>query len=244
MMALCWLVFDRPNLGFAWKSLEGLLRRGAGGGTLCDSTMIAFVSTFKSRRMQEELDWYKMRDVFEFDIISPFLVDGSYILIEANLAYILDFWHRAFLNEMDDTATREARNFAMAEAARQSVQKAAKVLFVSAEESSAVYRPGSEADSTYFLEPFTTVQPKGHFDEDACQIPGLRRRIQQIASRGDMCSLDELRRDLEERGLIVAEEDVKDWPPKPFDCWLPCTDTSPVSGSIETASAGSKSLFA
>jgi hypothetical protein len=76
--------------------------------------------------------------------------------------------------------------------------------------------PISEADGEYLLEGLANIrispESQGYFE-----IPGMARRIQEVAMRGEESSLLDLESDLEALGHIVAIEDVESWPPKPWE---------------------------
>jgi hypothetical protein len=218
IMAVSSLAFVAPHLSFAWKSLECMLRHGQ-GGTLGDLTTVRLVEHCQPKTMN--MDARPEPDNWDFEphalVVNREMLPGKrYILLEANMSFVLGLHQTGIQGRINDRTAQKACNLTATEIARHQVAKRAKVLLVCNGDPASLYRPASEADSSYLLEPFLdTTMGRRLF---AFCIPGLGDRVREVAKRGVLYRRDELRADLENRGLIVSNENVKDWPPKPFGC--------------------------
>ncbi len=231
MMALCCFGFANSHRHQVWESLEWMIRSSA-GRTLGDMTTMLLIRLPLLESMDPQPHgkgpvshsniWVVRWDgVIYRPELSP---KHEYILVEANVAYIFDFQQKALQGRTRSPRAQTALDLAIAEAARHPIQKTAKVWFVADGNENKIYRPVSEAEGTYLLEPLqhpdnSPPSPLEFLGPGPLEFPGLGDRIREVEDRGGLQPYprDQLQRDLEEARLVVVREDVKDWPPKPYD---------------------------
>lgn len=236
MMALCRFAFSANPSDVLCTSLEQMLRHGT-GGSLEDVTTFML---YEEKLLGEESDAESDLDTDEgtgsdadsdTDVYSlrmhcfkreALLSARSYILVEANMSYILSLYQ--MIQEKGDVPVEATRSLS-AEAARHSVTKTVKVLYLRldafrgnlASEGDCIgpMTLTSDDDSSYLLESLSNISVFPG-SERHLVIPGLGQKMREVAMRGKPCETLELDRDLERSGHVVAKEHVKNWPPKPY----------------------------
>ncbi|KAK4148859.1 hypothetical protein C8A00DRAFT_38551 [Chaetomidium leptoderma] len=191
IMAVCRLAFAAPRLCWVWESLECMLRNGE-GGTLDDLTTVMFVERPQPKSMKgagphspgspgdaaASDNWsVELHALNTNQTIPP---GKRYLLLEANMSYVFGL-HQKLQGRISDTTAQEACNLAAAEIARHKVTKTAKVWLVGDGERDPLnfYRPVSDAESSYLLEPFLNISAQ-------CYPEGRVGLLRTLASRPDL----------------------------------------------------------
>lgn len=229
IMALCRFALSGGSPDIFCSALEKMLRHGT-GGDLQDVTTFAI---YKERPRpgpntddagsdvdsdtDSDADIYAIRmHCFELDVVAS---ARDQVVIEANMAYIIDIILKLYQRLMQERGLLAEKIHSLTIALTSwSTPKIAKVRLIRPNvfsdsglgTSAAISISG--ADSSLLLERLTDFRVFPEGSEYLLSVPGMGRKIREIAARGRSSYWMELERP----GHLVANEEVQNWPPKPY----------------------------